>query len=372
MKPHRRKNTPPRREGSENPESSETPEQPATDPAAEAAAQEEVYHEEAQAEQAAEYDAGQPEQAVGDEISYDPTSYDPAQALVDPEMHYTEPNPAAADPGQAYTDPGQAYTDSPPESAPPPPEISQGAGVYDEAPAPAESPAPPAPAPRRPARKKVPRRRPAASGARTGSRYRKPKPQTYGGGVSVMTVFLTLVAIGMLVLVTMVVLPKDLSMVKGYPVNPITDGEQRNLLGEAQRVMIDRSSEMAISEEEVNQYLNHRLQGAQEGTLSAFVEFRGVYVDFSPDNAEIYVERAIFGLPVTMSSKIRIERFRKQVLYRSAGWSLGRIEFNSRNIKPVIDMFLRLRGSMQEEFNVMKTMADIRFEEDRLVLDSRI
>lgn len=187
-----------------------------------------------------------------------------------------------------------------------------------------------------------------------------------------MTVFLTLVALAMLGIVAMVMMPKDLSAVKGYPVNPLSNETPANLLDQAQRVMIDREKAITFSEEDVNAYLNHRLQGEQGGAISALVKFKGVYVDFTPEHAEVIIEREIFGMPVTMSSKIRAEKFRRQVLYKSAGWSLGKIEFNSRNIKPVIEMFMRLRKTCMEEFTTMKQMADVRFEQDALVLDSSI
>ena len=187
-----------------------------------------------------------------------------------------------------------------------------------------------------------------------------------------MTVFISLIALAMLAVVTMVLLPKDMSSVKGYPVNPMTSGEPRNLLDEAQKVMISREEVLTLTEADVNAYLNQRLAGKQDGAVSSIVKFKGVYADFSPGMVEIFVERELFGLPLTMSSKIKAEKFRSQVRYQSAGWSLGRIEFNSRNIKPVIEMFERLRATCQEEMITMRQMVDVRFEEDALVLDSNM
>lgn len=189
-----------------------------------------------------------------------------------------------------------------------------------------------------------------------------------------MGVFLFLIALAMLAVVGVVLLPKDISSVKGYPVNPLTSegGEPRNLLDEAQKVMISRDKDLVLSEEEVNRYLNHRLQGQQGGLMSSLVKFRGVYVDFSPERAEIIVERSIFGKPITLTSQIRTEKFQRQTLYRPAGWSIGKLEFTSRNIKPIIDMFFRMRLAFDEEYSTLRQMADVRFEENQVVLDATL
>ena len=71
--------------------------------------------------------------------------------------------------------------------------------------------------------------------------------------------------------------------------NPLATGKPRNLLEESQKIMIQRTSEVTFTEEEVNQYLNHRLQAEQTGLMAALVKFRGVYIDFSPGFAEVVI-----------------------------------------------------------------------------------
>ena len=365
MKPHKRKNTPPRREpGEENP-------QPEVTPGEEQAAQPE-----------------QPSQDVYEGAEQYPTEnlqYDPGQALVDPAMQppepgqaYADPNPVQQDPGQAYVDPnqmqhdpaqafvdpGQAYVDPNAGVSTPPP---VGGGQP-----PVPDPGPAEPVHRSPQRKmatggRAPRRRPSTK--RAGSRYQKPKP-SYGGGISVMDVFLFLVAIAMIVIIVMVVLPKDLSGVKGHPVDPLVEKKDvRNLLAEGQKIMVDRKEVLEISEAEVNKYLNVRLQGDQQGIMSSLVKFKGAYFDFSPGVAEVIIERELFGMPITMTSRIRPEKFQRQVIYRNAGWSIGKIDFTSRNIKPIIDMFVRMRIACKEEYDVLTQMNGVSFEEDKVILD---
>jgi hypothetical protein len=315
------------------------------------------------------YDPGQAlaEESVSPYAEVDPTT----QPYVDPNQAYVDPNQAYVDPAtQPYVDPAaQPYVD-PAQQQPyvdPAPAPASDAGVYDDA---------PAPAPKGHARKRVPKKKivrrgaarvPVTGGTSPGA-IPRPVPVSRGG-ISVMTVFLTLCAIIMLGVVTFVVLPKDLSKVAGYPATATVSGQPRNLLDESQRVMISRDKALTFTEEQVNTYLNNRLQGKQDGMMAILVKFKGVYVDFTPGYAEVIVEREFLGMPLTMSAKIKGEKFRRQVLYKPAGWTIGKIEFKSRNIKPVIEMFTRLRETLQEEYQAIKLMADVRFEEDRLVLD---
>lgn len=302
---------------------------------------------------------------------------DPAQqGYVDPaQQGYVDPNQAYVDPNQqqAYVDPNQAYVDPAQQAAvPPAPEISQDAGVYDEAPV---QPQQPAPAKKRPrgAKKKVARRGPQKRPAtpRSSSRYTPPK-KTYGEGFSLMTVFLSLAVLGLIALIAMVMIPRDLSPISGYPAKLQTEGVPRNLLDEAQRLMINRGKELAISETELNTYLNQRLQGDQGGMLGSLIEVKGVYVDLAPGTAEIYIERELFGFPLTMSSKVSAEQFRGKMQFRPAGWSVGKLEAEDRTVKPVKDMFLRLRSTCADEYQVLQQMHNVRFEDDKIVLDATI
>ena len=336
MNPHPRKDTPPRRESGSDRDSAGTPDE----------------------SESPEY-SEQEEPPSSDQNDF---TYDPGAALIDENQQYGEPE--------------YGYEAPAPSDFPPPPSVFSTGGIYDEAPQSAYEESPPSPASRTPKKKvpgRAPQRRPAVPGrTRPASSYNRPKPAYSGEGISVMTVFLTLVALAMLALVVMVVLPRDMSTVSGYPINPLATGKPRNLLEEAQKIMIQRTSEIAFTEEEVNQYLNHRLQAEQTGPMAALVKFRGVYIDFNAEFAEVVIERELFGMPLTMTSKIKAEKFRQQTVYRAEGWTLGRIDLGTRNIKPVIDLFLRLRNTCGDEFQTIQQMVTVRFEENRLILDSRI
>ena len=172
--------------------------------------------------------------------------------------------------------------------------------------------------------------------------------------------------------ISMVMIPRDLSFISGYPAKLQSEGVPRNILDEAQRLMIDRGKEIAISETELNTYLNMRLQTEQDGILGSFVEVKGVFVDLAPGSAEFHIERELFGFPMTMSSKVAAENFRGKMVFRSSGWTLGKLESSNRTIKPVKDMFLRLRNTCAAEYQVLQQMHNVRFEDDKIVLDATI
>ncbi len=290
--------------------------------------------------------------------------YDAEGNYIDPTQAYYDPNAGVVDPNAAYYDPSAVAG-----------HYAEGAGVYDEAPA---APAPaPVPAPKRPAKKaakkKVASRGPQPKLSTPRAGYRKPvqKP-VYREGISFGTVLITLAALALLGVAVMVVLPKDLSKIKGSVSSPVAAEAPRNLLTEAQKVMVDRNADIAFTEEEVNHYLSRRLQGVQKGPVASIVKYRGTFIDFSHDSAEIVIEREVFGQPLTMSVKLVPEAFRGQIQYKPTNWSLGRIDLGTRTMKPIVDLFLRARTTLTDEYELLRQMTQVRFEEDRVVLDARL
>ncbi|MDP4791920.1 MAG: hypothetical protein NWR99_08545 [Verrucomicrobiales bacterium] len=327
----------------------------------------------------AAYDYADPNQVYADpnQVYADPNQVyaDPNQVYADPNQVYADPNQAYADPNafydetqQAYVDPGQPYAETDHGYA--------ADGIYDESPDHSyPAPLPPPPVVKKIVTSRAPQRRPLAPSRKVpGSGYKRPRPAyNSGGGLSFLTVFLTLVAMGMLAAVFFVVQPRDMSSVAGYPVNPLAaTGKPRNLLEETQKLMISRSADLSLSEEEVNLYLNQRLQAEQTGPMAAIVKFRGLYIDFTPGFADVIIERELFGMPLTMSATISTEKFRQQTVYRATNWHLGRIDLGEVTIKPVSDLFLRLRMSCLDEFQTLQQMVEVKFVENKVILDSRL
>ena len=281
--------------------------------------------------------------------------------------------PEYADPNQAFVDPNH---EAHPDTSAPPASGAYAPGVYEEAPSqPAQQQLAPGQikrsAPRRVIRKKVVTRRPGGARPRPGAAarktpYKRPAPTYDGGGM--MNVFIGLIGVAMLVLVVMVILPKDMSGIAGYPINPVNKKEPRNLLSDAQKVMVSSTEEAVISEADLNAYLNHRIKGEQGGLMGSMVSFKGVYVDLMPNGAEVYVLREFFGMPVTLTSRFKADSFKYQMRYVPVEWTIGKISFGSRNIKPVIDMFGRIKDATQEEYYTLQQLGEIRFERDQVTL----
>ena len=146
------------------------------------------------------YEGQDPSGEVAPEYYEEPAvPYDPGAAFMDENQQYGDPGQAYVDPNVAYADPNAVYDESPQSYAAepqadypaPPPAISHG-GVYDEAP---EAPAPP-PVKKRIVKKKVvgraPKPRPLTPRTPPGRGYSRPRPSYSGGGISMMTVLLTL------------------------------------------------------------------------------------------------------------------------------------------------------------------------------------
>ncbi|MGY8640650.1 MAG: hypothetical protein ACKVJU_06085 [Verrucomicrobiales bacterium] len=215
-----------------------------------------------------------------------------------------------------------------------------------------------------------------AGGGRPGSRGRPGQTQYQaptGTGFSVMSVLMMLVALVLLILAIIVLSPSNLSDIKGYArgASSLEQKETRNLLKEAQQVMLG-DEEIKFSEEEVNQYLAGRLKGTQTGAFGSMMKFKGVCVDFRPGVAEVYVERSFIGIPVTMSSRVRLNKSGNTTNWQTAGGRIGTLDLNSeKQFAPILEAFLRLAATCKEEVTVIDSMSKVKFEENMLVLDSR-
>ncbi len=284
--------------------------------------------------------------------------YDYTQGGEQPQI-YEQP---AIDPyaDQEYQQPAPAPAPVPPPSQP-------------AAPAPLSRPkgAPPRRRQAKVARAGGAPKRPGYAGGRPGSRTQLQPPT--GSGFSIMTVLMMLVALVLLVLAIMVMAPTDLSHIKGYAggKSSLEKKEPRNLLSEVQQVMLKDES-ITFTEEEVNQYLASRLKGSQSGAFGSLIKFKGVCVDFRPEIAEVFIERSFIGIPVTMSSRVKFNSFGNTTSWKSSGGKIGKLDMSGeKQFGPVLDTFLRLAETCNEEVTVIDSMTKVSFEDDKIVLDAR-
>ncbi len=339
---------------------------------------------------------------------YDEVAPAPPAPAAPAEQAPVAPHQPAAEQAPPQADYSGVYDESlqPPPPAPEPEQPAASAGVYEEsvpAPPPVDPNAGAAPAaaagaaaagptmrtrgsrrgpnsiststrrgaPRRkvntPADSKKGSRRPGYGGRP--NKYNAPAPKE---SVSIFSVLMGVVAIGLVVLVGMFLAPKNLSFIQGYPAaNAMSGngGKPRNLLAEGQAVMNKAGAgTLTYSEEEVNRYLNQRLNGQQGGILGALVKFKGVYVDLDQDMAEFYIERSMLGLPLTMSSRVKVQRFRGEVMWKAAGGTIGKFNMNSRQLQPIVRAFTGALVNLEDEIDLLNHMADVKFEKDKIKL----
>jgi len=185
-----------------------------------------------------------------------------------------------------------------------------------------------------------------------------------------MTVLLLILAIGLSVMMGMVLKPNNLKKINGYPAELITS-ESRNLLAEVQAALNPKLTDqkLTFTEAEVNQYLNQRVKGRQGGILSAFVKFEGVYVDFEPDVAEVFIVRSVFGQPFTVSSRIIQRKADYKTLWKTAGGSIGSFTMQTKQLKPILEAFQKLGTICKDELDAIDAMGSITFGDDLLVLE---
>lgn len=219
-------------------------------------------------------------------------------------------------------------------------------------------------------RRKVARKQVKRPGSRA-PRHKRPTHGPVDSGFSPMTVFLLIIALGLGGLMAMVLMPKGLDSINGYPPELVTE-KPRNLLPELQGVITaegDAPSEITLTEAELNRYLSERVGGEQSGPLGPLVKFQGVFVDLEPNSAEIFVVRKVAGLPFAVSQKMVRKKSGYADEWDLAAGSLGRITLSGkRQFKPIADVFLRVGRLMDDEIDVINMVTKVEIGDDQVTL----
>lgn len=180
---------------------------------------------------------------------------------------------------------------------------------------------------------------------------------------------------------------QDLSDIKGIGAG--ADGKSARNLKAVLKSSVDRAYPVTLSEEEINLYLRQTLEAKHEGFLAEEQELRGVYVRLKDGQAEIIMERAVFGRPITVSMYLRIEQsetmqgiertvlrdggeFFAEAPRLKRGGRFGRLVVPQGFLLLVLPSFEKLAEVYREEISEgIEEMARITIEEDKLVLDPR-
>lgn len=185
-----------------------------------------------------------------------------------------------------------------------------------------------------------------------------------------LSVLLLIVAIGLMVMMGLVLKPNaNLTKVNGYPAELLTS-EPRNLVAEIQAALDPKVTDKTLTytEAEVNQYLSQRVKGKQGGILGGFVKFEGVYLDFEVNSIEIYIVRSVFGLPFTVSSRFNQVQAEYKTIWKAGGGSIGSFSMSTKQLKPIMEAFMRLKETCKDEYEAANAMTTMEFGDDQIVL----
>jgi len=97
-------------------------------------------------------------------------------------------------------------------------------------------------------------------------------------------------AVGMCAFVYFAWLPRELDDIDG---KSVTDDEIVVDLKEKLMASKNGLYEITITEEEINRYLTNKLALAQSDLVGDYVKVKGVYVNLTPDNVEVIIEREL-------------------------------------------------------------------------------
>lgn len=187
--------------------------------------------------------------------------------------------------------------------------------------------------------------------------------------------------------------PQDLTDLDGRA--PAAADESPRDLKEVLRRSIERGFEATITEKELNLYLRDTLEATQGGLLAGQVTLEDVAVRLEDGRAEIITVRDVAGYPLTLSMYLRVEQFERPdgelvtEVFRNGGpyhEKLPRPSIGGRFGKlPVPEGFLHLvmpafeslaavyrdaeADSPEKEIDFIESMARVRIEEGKLVLD---
>ncbi|MGJ8632780.1 MAG: hypothetical protein ACSHX7_02590 [Luteolibacter sp.] len=181
--------------------------------------------------------------------------------------------------------------------------------------------------------------------------------------------------------------PQDLTDVEGnstvtaVPVSPQRD------LSEVLKKSLSGRYTVTLQEKEINEWLAREVELKQGGELGRFVTLKKVLVRLETGVAEVIIVREIAGRDFTTSMFLQVQKkqvdseiatsvelhggsFHEAVPVPPRGGRFGQLTVPQGFLRLVLDDFSKLAEVLDEEVKIgFKTMADLKIEEGRLVLD---
>ena len=211
------------------------------------------------------------------------------------------------------------------------------------------------------------------------------QPRSGGGCFSKLLFLILLVAaFGLGVGIYLATQPQDLSDL-ALPAKPLPEREMKTVL----RSAIDRGYAVTLSEAELNQWLGRTLVAKQGGVLEEKATLERVWVRLLDGQAEVIMERKLFGKAFTVSMFIQVERmeglngavteirlhggpFHPDVPNPPRGGRFGKLVVPQGFLLLVKPAYEKLAAVFSEEIELgFREMARINIEKGKLVLDPR-
>lgn len=167
-----------------------------------------------------------------------------------------------------------------------------------------------------------------------------------------------------------------------YPMNHIAGREEilngrsipAPLLKERLNNAVRRNYPVTFREEEVNAWLNKRLEVKQGGVLAPFVKARGVWVDFKQDEIEIIIEREFGKGRVHVTSLfMKFNRSKQGYSIERHSSHIGQVRAPGGFARLIMPAFEKLAEELTDELKFYQggKIKDIKVGNGKITLDPR-
>ena len=168
-----------------------------------------------------------------------------------------------------------------------------------------------------------------------------------------------LVTVAMIAFVFFIFAPRDIGTdVSGYPYDPAAhSGQPRNLLREAEDKLVKDEGNLTFTEEQVNTYLNQRLDVTQKGLFGGFTTVEGIYMDFHPNEVTIFIQRKVFGVPFTVDSTWKYYLSNEKYIRECTQSRMGKLTAKGAMLAPVMAPFNRFIDACEREKKLLNDLS---------------
>ncbi|MCP5536501.1 MAG: hypothetical protein H7A51_09755 [Akkermansiaceae bacterium] len=146
------------------------------------------------------------------------------------------------------------------------------------------------------------------------------------------------------------------------------------LLKERLQLAIERNYPLTFREEEINAWLNKRLEVKQAGSLAPFAKVRGVWVDFKQDEIELIIERELSpGRMHVTSMFMKFNRSKLGFSISRHAAHIGQVRAPGGFARLIMPAFGNLADELADELQPYydKKIRDVRVEDGKITFDPR-